>query len=51
MRFIILSFYSDFYSLVILLVSLFSFKRIVKRYWIAIEIALYKLLLLLLLLL
>ena len=42
MRFIILIFYSDFYSLVILLVSLFSFKRIVKRYWIAIEIALYK---------
>ena len=41
MRFIILSFYSDFYSLVILLISLFSFKRIVKRYWIAIEIALY----------
>ena len=32
LRFMILSFYSDFYSLLILLVSLFSFKCIVKRY-------------------
>ena len=54
----ILSFFFHFYSLVILLVSLFFscfryiyvftnfigdiFKIIVKRYWIALEIALYK---------